>query len=112
MAKRIVARRKTLRKAAAGAGLLTLLLLPGACGGSPPPSPPPAAQAPAAPGPGGAKTAGKNVPADHNKEKGGFLHKPGLKDPQSNCASCHGADLRGGKPGTSSCYQCHDKNWH
>ena len=111
MAKRILTRRKTLRNSAAGAGLLALLLLPGACGGSPPP-PPPAAQAPAAPGSGGAKTAGTNVPADHNTEKGGFMHKPGLKDPQANCASCHGADLRGGKPGKSSCYQCHDKNWH
>ncbi|MBP7864652.1 MAG: hypothetical protein KA419_01785 [Acidobacteria bacterium] len=84
-----------------------------ACGGGPPPTAPPAAAGPpaASPGQAPARGPGKKVPADHVREKKGALHKPGMKDPLSNCASCHGQDLKGG-PGAPSCYACHEKNWH
>jgi hypothetical protein len=51
-----------------------------------------------------------NPPADHKVEKGGFLHKSGLRDPEANCTECHGDDLRGGDSAVS-CYECHGKKW-
>ena len=49
-------------------------------------------------------------PSDHTVKKDGIKHKSGLKDPQTNCVSCHGSDLRGGSTGVS-CYECHGKKW-
>ena len=51
-----------------------------------------------------------NPPADHTISKDGFLHKSGLDQPLTNCASCHGSDLKGGTTGVS-CYECHGKEW-
>jgi len=51
-----------------------------------------------------------NPPADHTINKDGIMHKSGLNDPETNCVSCHGADLRGGNVSVS-CYQCHGKKW-
>lgn len=51
-----------------------------------------------------------NPPADHTLDKGGIMHKTGLNDPEDNCASCHGDDLRGGSTSVS-CYECHGKEW-
>ena len=51
-----------------------------------------------------------NPPADHTVSKDGFKHKSGLRNPETNCASCHGLDLRGGETGVS-CYECHNKKW-
>ena len=50
-----------------------------------------------------------NAPAGHNTYRGGVPHMPGLNDPEANCTSCHGADLRGGT--ATSCYACHGKKW-
>jgi hypothetical protein len=38
----------------------------------------------------------------------GYHVQSGLYQPQTNCASCHGTDLRGGTSG-KSCYQCHTR---
>lgn len=51
------------------------------------------------------------VPADHTARKGGAFHAPGLTDPVRNCATCHGADLRGGANGEPSCFRCHGEVW-
>ena len=51
-----------------------------------------------------------NPPADHTISKDGFLHKSGLEQPLTNCAGCHGSDLKGGTTGVS-CYECHGKEW-
>ena len=51
-----------------------------------------------------------NAPADHTVNKGGFMHKCGLENPEVNCVQCHGSDLRGGTSDVS-CYQCHAKKW-
>lgn len=51
-----------------------------------------------------------NPPDDHTISKEGKLHKPGLNDPESNCASCHGSDLQGSET-APSCYECHGKEW-
>ncbi len=55
------------------------------------------------------------VPADapegHTVMKDGVPHKPGLNDPVANCATCHGADLRGGANGEPSCFSCHGQKW-
>lgn len=53
----------------------------------------------------------ENVPADHTLRKGGALHAPGLNDPVQNCATCHGAALRGGANGEPSCFRCHGEVW-
>jgi hypothetical protein len=53
---------------------------------------------------------GRRAPADHTVNKGGFFHKPGLDNPEMNCASCHGDDLRGGTSGVS-CFSCHGEIW-
>ena len=50
-------------------------------------------------------------PAGHTVSQGGRLHAPGLNNPQENCASCHGQDLRGGANGEPSCFQCHGNVW-
>ena len=47
---------------------------------------------------------------DHTISKDGTMHKSGLKEPQTNCASCHGSDLKGGTVNVS-CYDCHSKEW-
>ena len=55
---------------------------------------------------------GNNLPpADHTVPQGGRFHAPGLSNPQENCASCHGQDLRGGANGEPSCLQCHGDVW-
>jgi len=51
-----------------------------------------------------------NPPEDHTISKDGKMHKPGLNDPGTNCASCHGSDLRGTET-APSCYECHGKEW-
>ncbi len=51
-----------------------------------------------------------NPPEDHTISKEGKLHKPGLGDPETNCVSCHGSDLRGSDT-APSCYECHSKEW-
>lgn len=51
-----------------------------------------------------------NPPADHTIRKEGIMHKPGLGDPEENCASCHGSNLRGSDT-APSCYECHGKEW-
>jgi len=53
---------------------------------------------------------GRNAPASHTINKGGFFHKPGLDNPEENCVSCHGDDLSGGTAGVS-CFSCHGKFW-
>jgi hypothetical protein len=50
-------------------------------------------------------------PADHTVSQGGRFHAPGLANPQVNCASCHGQNLRGGTNGEPSCYMCHGEVW-
>lgn len=49
-------------------------------------------------------------PTSHTLNKDGFMHKPGLDSPLTNCSDCHGSDLRGGSTGVS-CYECHGKKW-
>jgi hypothetical protein len=51
-----------------------------------------------------------NPPEDHLISKEGKMHKPGLNDPVTNCASCHGSELRGSET-APSCYECHGKKW-
>jgi hypothetical protein len=51
-----------------------------------------------------------DAPADHTISKDGAQHLPGLNDPEANCTSCHGDDLRGGSVGVS-CYECHGQEW-
>jgi hypothetical protein len=51
-----------------------------------------------------------NPPEDHTVSKEGKMHKTGLKDPGTNCVSCHGSDLRGSETALS-CYECHGKKW-
>ena len=51
-----------------------------------------------------------NAPADHTISKDGTMHKSGLDQPSTNCAVCHGSDLKGGSVGVS-CYECHGKEW-
>ena len=51
-----------------------------------------------------------NPAADHNVAVSGARHKSGLKEPASNCISCHGGDLKGGNSGVS-CFECHGNEW-
>ena len=51
-------------------------------------------------------------PPNHTVSQSGRLHAPGLCQPQQNCASCHGDDLRGGSNGEPSCFQCHGAEWN
>ena len=50
------------------------------------------------------------LPQGHSLDIDGQAHKPGLNDPNVNCVSCHGEDLRGGSSGVS-CFKCHGKKW-
>lgn len=56
-------------------------------------------------------TAPENLPADHTIRQGSALHAPGLNNPEANCTTCHGADLRGGTEGQPSCFKCHGQKW-
>jgi mono/diheme cytochrome c family protein len=56
-------------------------------------------------------TGPEDAPDGHTVVKGGVAHAPGLNDPIANCASCHGADLRGGSGGQPSCFSCHGQKW-
>jgi cytochrome c553 len=49
-------------------------------------------------------------PDDHTIKQDGIMHKSGLYDPEENCITCHGEDLRGGITEVS-CYECHGKKW-
>ena len=49
-------------------------------------------------------------PADHTNSMDGTMHKSGYGQPETNCVTCHGADLKGGTVGVS-CYECHGKKW-
>lgn len=59
--------------------------------------------------------AGPVVPPEgapnHTVRQGGRFHAPGLRDPEANCVSCHGADLMGGDEGQPSCFACHGRRW-
>ncbi len=52
-----------------------------------------------------------DAPQGHTVVRGGVAHAPGLTTPVQSCATCHGADLRGGSAGQPSCYSCHAKKW-
>ena len=52
-----------------------------------------------------------HVPEDHTVEHGGAFHAPGLKDPTSQCTTCHGPNLAGGTDGEPSCFSCHGQKW-
>lgn len=52
-----------------------------------------------------------DAPAGHTVNQDGVAHMPGLSQPADNCASCHGADLRGGSEGQPSCFSCHGRKW-
>lgn len=56
-------------------------------------------------------TAPRDAPPGHTVVEDGVAHYPGLNDPENNCTSCHGADLRGGLNGQPSCFSCHGKEW-
>lgn len=56
-------------------------------------------------------TAPADAPEGHTVIKDGVAHAPGLNSPQANCATCHGADLRGGEAGEPSCFRCHGQKW-
>ena len=51
------------------------------------------------------------LPKNHTVDYGGVLHAPGETNPAQRCASCHGAELKGGKISQISCFECHEKNW-
>ena len=51
-----------------------------------------------------------DAPADHTTSQEGAMHKPGLKQPTTNCSPCHGTDLKGGTA-RASCYECHGQKW-
>jgi hypothetical protein len=53
-------------------------------------------------------------PADHTINNGGFSHKDGLYQPETNCTACHGAGLTGvfDITPTPSCYSCHSDVWN
>jgi hypothetical protein len=48
-------------------------------------------------------------PSGHTIDNGGFFHKDGLYDPETNCTACHGAGLTGDIG--PSCYSCHSDIW-
>ena len=50
-----------------------------------------------------------DAPSSHTVNNDGVMHKEGLQDPETNCTSCHGADLKGGDG--PSCYKCHGEKW-
>jgi len=51
----------------------------------------------------------RNPPADHTSTLGGIAHRPGYMSPETNCASCHGANLQGADG--PSCTECHGQKW-
>lgn len=55
---------------------------------------------------------GGAVPSSHTISREGVLHAPGLQTPETNCTTCHGADLRGGTDGQPSCFTCHGAVWN
>jgi hypothetical protein len=57
-----------------------------------------------------ASSTSSSAPSSHTLSKKGVMHMTGLTSPVSNCASCHGSDLRGGTAGVS-CYSCHNQLW-
>jgi cytochrome c553 len=72
-------------------GVLALSVVVGACSGS--------------------TTVPDDAPEGHTVLKSGTAHAPGLNNPTTNCAQCHGADLMGGDGGEPSCFSCHGKVW-
>jgi hypothetical protein len=48
----------------------------------------------------------------HTVNLGGHLHAPGYCTPLTNCVTCHGAQLLGGRNGEPSCTSCHGQNWN
>ena len=56
-------------------------------------------------------TVPEDAPEGHTVMKDGVAHATGLNDPLANCATCHGADLRGGNDGQPSCFSCHGQKW-
>jgi hypothetical protein len=82
----------------------------------PAPAAPPAAPATTAPAdPAAAAPAARpksdKLPKNHTVDHGGAMHAPGEETPAKRCASCHGAELKGGKIAQVSCFECHEKNW-
>ena len=55
-------------------------------------------------------TGPSNAPADHSISQDGVRHLPGLLDPEANCVTCHGTDLRGSAI-APSCFTCHGQEW-
>jgi len=51
-----------------------------------------------------------DVPPTHTLPEDGIAHAPGLDDPSTSCAPCHGADLAG-TPQIPGCYACHGPKW-
>jgi hypothetical protein len=47
----------------------------------------------------------------HNQSEDGVRHASNKERPSTDCAPCHGADLRGGPNNEPSCYKCHGKKW-
>lgn len=52
-----------------------------------------------------------DAPEGHTVLVDGVAHAPGLNTPGTSCASCHGADLRGGAEGQPGCFTCHGRKW-
>ena len=56
-----------------------------------------------------------DIPADHTeieRNEGLFaFHAPGMDEPYTYCADCHGATLEGGHHREPSCYSCHGIEW-
>jgi len=50
-------------------------------------------------------------PEGHTVNEDGIAHMTGHGDPEANCVSCHGDDLRGGTNGEPSCFSCHGQEW-
>ena len=54
---------------------------------------------------------GVEAPEGHTVRFDGAAHAPGFNDPGSQCAECHGTNLRGGDDGEPSCFSCHGQVW-
>ena len=59
----------------------------------------------------GEEGVGPDAPEGHTVSRDGVAHAPGLQTPETACAQCHGADLRGGAGGEPSCFSCHARVW-
>ena len=55
-------------------------------------------------------TPSPTTPASHTVSQDGIRHMPGLRDPENECTTCHGADLRGDGD-APSCFACHGREW-